>query len=134
MSKFLVTLKTEQLGKWNHKLLGDLVLDDDRHGRLLAEIGFVTNFASLQAVHNIVLFPLYALVAGYGNYASTIHDKLYTTGQLSRRQADDVLYRALRAEGVAKWRAWLFWAGVRIGGARHYTKTPNRSGFSVSGD
>jgi len=39
-----------------------------------------------------------------------------------------------RAEGVARWRAWLFWAGVRIGGARHFTKTPTRSGFSSSGD
>ena len=31
-----------------------------------------------------------------------------------------VLYRALRAEGVARWRAWLFWAGVRIGGTKQY--------------
>jgi hypothetical protein len=130
LSQFLTTLKTEQLGKWNHRMLGDLVLLDEEHGRLLAEIGFETNFASLQAVHNIVLFPIYALVAGYGNYAATIHDKLYTTGQVTRRQADAVLYRAIRAEGVAKWRAWLFWAGVRLGGASHYTKTPPSAGFS----
>jgi len=134
MSEFISTLKTEQLGKWQHTLLADLVLSDDEHGRLVAETGFETNFASLQALHNIALFPLYALVAGYGNYAATIHDKLYTTGTLSRKQADAVLYRALRAEGVAKWRAWLFWAGVRIGGAKHYTKTPTSSGFSSSGD
>lgn len=133
MSQFLTTLKTEQLGKWNHRMLGDLVLLDDEHGRLLAEIGFETNFASLQVVHNILLFPIYALVAGYGNYAATIHDKLYTTGQLSRKDADGVLYRALRAEGVAKWRAWLFWAGVRLGGAKHYTSTPAGPGFSSSG-
>ncbi|WP_426111348.1 DUF1353 domain-containing protein [Pseudomonas sp. DSP3-2-2] len=120
MSQFLTTLKTEQRGKWNHRLLADLVLDDDQHGRLLVEIGFETNFASLQVLHNVVLFPLYALVAGYGNYAATIHDKLYTSGQLSRKDADDVLYRALRAEGVAKWRAWIFWAGVRLGGSSHY--------------
>lgn len=133
MSRFITTLKTEQIGKWNHVMLGDLVLIDDKHGRLTAEIGFETNFASLQVVHNIVLFPIYALVAGYGNYAATIHDKLYTTGQVTRRQADAVLYRALRAEGVAKWRAWLFWAGVRLGGASHYTKTPPSTGFSSPG-
>lgn len=133
MSQFLTTLKTEQIDKWNHHLLGDLVLNDDEHGRLVAEIGFETNFASLQALRNVVLFPLYALVAGYGNYSATIHDKLYTTGQVTRKQADAVLYRALRAEGVAKWRAWMFWVGVRIGGAKHYKNTPTSSGFSSSG-
>jgi hypothetical protein len=133
MSQFITTLKTEQLGKWQHRLLADLILDDDEHGRLLSEIGFETNFASLQAVHNLALFPLYALAAGYGNYAAAIHDKLYSTGHLSRKQADGVLYRALRAEGFARWRAWLFWAGVRLGGARHYKQTPTRSGFSSSG-
>lgn len=127
MSQFLTTLKTEQLGKWDHRLLADLVLEDDVHGRLVAEIGFKTNFASLSALHNVFLFPLYALVAGYGNYSATIHDKLYTTGSLSRKQADKVLYRALRAEGVAKWRAWIFWAGARIGGAKHYSGSKIRS-------
>jgi hypothetical protein len=72
-------------------------------------------------LHNAFLFVLFALVSGYGNYAATVHDWLYTTGQVSRKQADAVLYRALRAEGVARWRAWLFWAGVRMGAAKHYT-------------
>lgn len=130
MSKFITTLKTEQIGKWNHKLFADLVLIDDEHGRLVAEIGFSTDFASIRVLHNAVFFMLFALVAGYGNYSATIHDKLYTTGQVTRRQADAVLYRALRAEGVARWRAWLFWAGVRLGGASHYTKTPPSAGFS----
>ena len=133
MSQFLTTLKTEQTGKWNYNLLGDLVLLDDVHGRLVAEIGFSTDLASIRVLHNAILFPMFALVAGYGNYSGAIHDKLYTTGQLSRKDADDVLYRALRAEGVAKWRAWLFWAGVRLVGAKHYTKTPTSSGFSSSG-
>lgn len=123
MSKFITTLKTEQVGKWNHTLFADLVLIDDEHGRLVAEIGFSTDFASIRVLHNAVFFMLFALVAGYGNYSATIHDKLYTTGQLSRKDADGVLYRALRAEGVAKWRACLFWAGVRLGGAKHYCAT-----------
>ncbi|WP_279627450.1 DUF1353 domain-containing protein [Pseudomonas mohnii] len=58
----------------------------------------------------------------------------YTASSNSRKEADAILYRALRAEGVARWRAWLFWAGVRIGGAKHFTNTPTRSGFSSSGD
>ena len=121
MSKFTTTLKTEQIGKWNHTLLGELVLADDVQGVITVPAGFVTNFASIQVLHNVFLFVLFALVAGYGNYAATVHDMLYTTGQVSRKEADAVLYRALLAEGVARWRAWLFWAGVRVGGAKNYT-------------
>lgn len=126
MSKFLTTLKSEQLGKWRHKLLDELVLDDDVAGVIKVPAGFVTDFASIKALHNVFLYSLYALVASYGNYASTVHDYLYYTGDLTRKNCDDVLYRALRAEGVAKWRAWLFWAGVRIGGAKSYTAHRNR--------
>lgn len=120
MSKFLNTLKTEQDGKWERTLLADLSLQDDDHGLITVPAGFRTDFASIQFLHNIFLFVLYALLAGYGNYAATVHDWLYTTGPLTRKQADAVLYRGLRAEGVARWRAWLFWAGVRIGGASKY--------------
>lgn len=122
MSQFLSTLKTEQVGKWSHTLLGELVFDDDDVGPIRVPEGFKTDFASIEALHNVFLFPIYALVAGYGNYAATVHDWLYAVGQHSRAQADTVLYRALRAEGVARWRAWLFWLGVRVGGAKHYAK------------
>lgn len=120
MSQFVTTLKTEQVGRRRHTLLADLVLADEDAGVIVVPAGVSTNFASLDVLHNVVLFVLFALVAGYGNYAATVHDWLYTTGQVSRKEADAVLYRALRAEGVARWRAWLFWAGVRIGGAKNY--------------
>lgn len=121
MSRFLTPLQTEQLGKWNHRLLADLVLEDDL-GTFTAPAGFETNFASLQVLHNIVFFVFFALVAGYGNLAATIHDRLYASGQLRRKDCDAVFYRALRAEGVARWRARVMWAGVRIGGAGHYQR------------
>lgn len=133
MSRFTTTLKTEQVGKWSHTLLADLVFEDDL-GVFVVPAGYQTDFASIRTLHNAAFFILFALVAGYGNYAATLHDHLYEHGSLTRKQADAVLYRALRAEGVARWRAWLFWAGVRIGGAKHYTKTPKSSGFSSSGD
>ncbi|TWC21120.1 MULTISPECIES: DUF1353 domain-containing protein [unclassified Pseudomonas] len=120
MSRFQNTLKTEQLGKWNRVLLDNLTYVDDELGAITVPGGFVTDFASVKALHNVFLFVLYALVAGYGNYASTVHDWLYVQATYPRAQCDQVLYRALRAEGVAKWRAALFWAGVRLGGRRHY--------------
>ncbi|MBP5966753.1 DUF1353 domain-containing protein [Pseudomonas iridis] len=134
MSRFTTTLKTEQTDRRTYKLLDDLVLADDYQRTIIVPAGFVTDFASIQVLHNAFLFVLFALVSGYGNYAATVHDFLYSYGQVTRKEADAVLYRALRAEGVARWRAWLMWAGVRIGGAKHYTKTPTRSGFSPSGD
>lgn len=122
MSKFWSTLKSEQISKWEHVLLAPLVLEDDKVGMITVPAGFETDYASIRSLHNILLFVLYALVAGYGNYSATVHDFLYATGGQSRRECDDILYRALRAEGVARWRAWLFWVGVRIGGSKAYSK------------
>ncbi|MGH8418051.1 MAG: DUF1353 domain-containing protein [Pseudomonas sp.] len=134
MSRFITTLKTEQVGKWTHILLAELVLADEGLGAITVPQGFKTDFASIKMLHNAFLFVLFALVSGYGNYAATVHDFLYSYGQVTRKEADAVLYRALRAEGVARWRAWLMWAGIRIGGAKQYTQTPTSSGFSSSGD
>lgn len=122
MSKFLSTLKTEQLGKWNHKVLDTFLYEDDIAGVVMVPAGFNTDFASIRSLHNVFLFVLYSLVAGYGNYSATVHDYLYAVSKLPRDVCDGVLYRALRAEGIAKWRAWLFWAGVRIGGAKAFAK------------
>lgn len=126
MSKFLSTLKTEQIGKWNHNLLNTLVLEDEKVGVVMVPVGFKTDFASIRILHNIFLFVLYSLVAGYGNYSATVHDYLYAETKLPRDVCDGVLYRALRAEGIAKWRAWLFWAGVRVGGQKAYMKHRQR--------
>ena len=134
MSRFVTTLKTDQTDRRTYTLIDDLVLADEEQRTIIVPAGFITDFASIKVLHNAFLFVLFALVSGYGNYAATVHDWLYEHGSMTRKQADAVLYRALRAEGVARWRAWLFWAGVRIGGAKQYTTTPTRSGFSSSGD
>ena len=134
MSRFVTTLKTDQTDRRTYTLIDDLVLADEEQRTIIVPAGFITDFASIKVLHNAFLFVLFALVSGYGNYAATVHDWLYEHGSMTRKQADAVLYRALRAEGVARWRAWLFWAGVRIGGTKQYTATPTSSGFSSSGD
>lgn len=120
MSEWKTTLKSEELGRGEHRLLDDLVFEDDVVGVIVAPKGMITDFASIKILHNIFLFVLYALVAGYGNKSAAIHDLLYAEATLDRKVADQVLFRALRAEGVAKWRAYLFYFGVRIGGSRHF--------------
>ena len=120
MSRFLTTLKTEQIGKWQYTLLAELYYEDDELGGIIVPAGFKTDLASIRVLHNLLFFALYAVVSGYGNYASVVHDWLYSQASLSRQQCDAVLYRALRTEGVARWRAGLFWIGVRVGGGKHF--------------
>ena len=113
--KFTNTLKTEELSRKSWRLLDDLTFGD-----ITVPKGFITDYSSISVFHNILLFPFYALFASYGNYAATVHDYLYTEAKRSRKVCDHIFYLALRAKGVAKWRAWLMWAGVRLGGSKAY--------------
>ena len=49
--------------------------------------------------------------------AAWLHDYLYDSGprlRITRKQADDLFLAVLRQDGAK--RAWLLWAGLRIGG------------------
>lgn len=147
--EFLTKLRVEHQDRRQRKLLAPLVYRDPVHGDITAPEDFVTDFASTRAVRTVAvvaycihlalrLLPVwewvhyaaaaigflalvfYAVIAGYCDKAGTIHDWLYKTGLLTRRQADMVLVRAAFAEGIAKWRAFIFWVGVRVGGKSHY--------------
>lgn len=116
---------TRRVDKHNHRLLAPLRIVDSVHGNIQVPEDTVTDFASINTLRDLCIFWLYALLAGYGNQGATIHDFLYGGGLpysgqiIYRRDADDIYYRALRAEGIARWRAALFFAGVRLfGGAR----------------
>jgi hypothetical protein len=60
----------------------------------------------------------------FWNKAAVVHDYLYSAGLVPRDMADAVLREASQATGVPAWRRWLMWAGVRLGGASHYTTAP----------
>lgn len=121
---------TRQVGKRLYEMLADFTYHDEVFGPIVVKQGFTTNYASLDSLRNLALFPLYALLADYGDKAATIHDWLYSGHPitlpdgslkvLSRKEADEVFYRALRDEGIARWRAGIFYVGVRLGGARHF--------------
>lgn len=116
---------------------------------VLVPAGFETDFASVRPLRDIAVgllilslavgwflpmlgaligtagygaLALYASVVGYGNAAAIIHDRLYATKELSRKASDQVFYHALRASAVARWRAWLMYAGVRLGGHWRYKR------------
>lgn len=125
MGMFLTSLKTEEYilegyNKKCYKLTEPLVYSDDKKGTIIVPASFITDYASIGVLKNVLLFPIYSVLSGYGDYASTVHDYLYATRMFDRKTCDDIFYRALLAEGVSKWRAWMFWAGVRVGGSGSY--------------
>lgn len=125
---FATHLLAEQHDRWTWQLTSPLILTDPVHGTITVPTGLVTNFASIRSLR-VIASPIYATLVGYGNAACTVHDYLYGGGKtergevLNREEADGVLYRALRAEGVARWRASLFYIGVRIGGEAYFKPT-----------
>lgn len=78
--------------------------------------GFVTNYASVPR------WPvIFWLTGDTSSEAAVVHDFLYTKpSPVTRAQADAVLREASGATGVAGWRRYIMWAGVRLFGARHY--------------
>ena len=116
MSRFPEPLHVElQTDRETWRLLAPFSYLAPAHGLITVPAGFETDFASVPR------WPLtFALLGSYGHAAAVIHDWLYTTGELSRPDADRVFQEALRSSGIARWRAWLMWAGVRIGGAGRY--------------
>lgn len=130
MARLFSNFDMREVDRRTYQAVVDFSYLDPILGKITAKKSFVTNYASIDVLHNVVLFMFYALLASYGDKAATIHDWLYsgygitradgTIYYPTRAECDDVLYRALRAEGLAIWRAWMFWAGVRLGGHAAY--------------
>jgi len=132
MGKFETKLRVEKISERCWKLTDPLVYRSDTIGVIIVDTGFVTNFASVPR-----LPFMYLLFGGVGDEAATLHDWLYrkdhtqSTGherKIDRATADKVLrgviIECLTNDGsshlTACLTAWLMWAGVRIGGARHW--------------
>jgi hypothetical protein len=133
MSDSFSNFDVRQLKRNSNMMLADFTFRDDAgFGPITVKKDFITDYASLGALRNILLFVFYAILVGYGDKAATIHDWLYRgngiqrdTGGIyypTRLECDQIFYRALRAEGVARWRALLFYAGVRVGGMSSYKR------------
>lgn len=118
MNRFQNLLQVElQHDRKTWRLLSPFSYLDPDHGLIEVPGDFTTDFASVPR------WPLtFALLGQYGQAAATLHDWLYSSGQLSREAADRVFLNALRSSGIARWRAYLMWAGVRIGGTSRYTE------------
>lgn len=111
-------LKSDDACPWVWVTLEPLTWDDPLHGAITVHAGARTDGASIpRALWTLVGPPMRDSRV---TSAAIIHDQLYATcgicGRLKRADCDDVFYRALRAAGCPKHRAWLYWLGVRLGG------------------
>lgn len=123
MSRFrtpliLRTAADQQDGRWF--VVEPLEYDSDVAGRIITvPAGFPTDLASTPRIPLI-----YEACGNIAAMAAVVHDYLYTSGRESRAIADAVLREAAAVTGVSWWRRWAMWAGVRVGGASHYTSSP----------
>lgn len=97
------------LGLW--VVRSRLIFLSAKRGVIAVPRGFLTDLASVPR-WPVVFFS----VGGMGHAAAVLHDYLYFSGGLTRREADDVFFEALTASGVNRARAWVLWLGVRMGG------------------
>lgn len=122
MGRFMTPLRAElQQDRKSWVLLDSFQYLDDEAGLVTVPVGFLTDFASVPRL------PLtFALVGAYGHAAAALHDWMYASGKYSRKQSDKVFKNALRSSGIARWRAWIMWTGVRVGGSRRYAKNAHK--------
>jgi hypothetical protein len=105
-------------GKWI--LMADLHYESDAAVRTITvPAGFQTDLASVPRLPFV-----YLLCGDCAREAAVVHDRLYTTHEVDRATADQVLFEASGVTGVALWRRCLMWAGVRLGGGRHWRPAP----------
>lgn len=77
--------------------------------------GFRTDLASVPRILP-GLFRLLFRSELHTARAAVLHDFLYASGAVTRREADALFYEALRATHEGTVGAWAMWLGVRAGG------------------
>lgn len=82
MIRVLTSLRTERLSDGRRKLLRDLVVEIGGADPITIPAGFVTDFSSIPWFARALVRWSRVDIAG------VVHDWLYTTSELSRRQAD----------------------------------------------
>jgi hypothetical protein len=111
-------IKDDRDGEW--ELLAPLSFRSDLVGRTItAPAGHRTDFCSVPRV------PLaYEMLGNRARMSGTIHDWLYTSHELTREQADEVLREMLVLNGIGKCEAEEFHLAVRTFGGTHWEPKP----------
>ena len=94
---------------------------DILQGEIIVPNGFCCDFESVDRL----LLLGYVLFAHKADEAGVVHDYLYRADCkpcVSRAKADAIYREACLALGNTMFTAWSKWAGVRVGGWRHFHK------------
>ncbi len=104
------------------RLIKDLIVRDDDGTTIRVPAGFVSDFASVPRFFWRVLPP-------WGRYspAAVIHDHLYSTGKVSRADADRAFLTLMQRLGVPAWKRTVMYWAVRLFGGPAYTRGGNES-------
>ncbi len=108
----LIISESDNPFKW---ILVDELIYEGNTDRILVPQGFITDFASVPRV-------LWSLCPSYGKYtkAAVIHDYLYNSKILRRKDADGMFRRIMGELGVGAFKRYTMWAAVRMFGWLSY--------------
>lgn len=84
---------------------------------LVVPAGFVTDFESVPR-----LPVVYALFKNRAPKSATLHDWLYSTRVMPRATCDEIFLAAMEREGIPWWMRRAMYLGVRVGGAKAYSR------------
>jgi len=115
MPKFTSPLNIQFTAENQYTFLTPLIFETEKW-RVTVAAGCIYNGGSIPRLLQIVECPMSYAMA----YASGLHDPLYGSGLLSRRESDLIFYKALLACGMARTKAYAIWQAVRIGGEAYY--------------
>lgn len=84
------------------------------HGPITVPVDYETDLASVPRLLWNIIRPDDPVA----RRAAVIHDYIYTnlTNYLTKKQADDLFQEMLLVDGAYRFKAWLMWCGVRVGG------------------
>lgn len=87
--------------------------EEGSENKITVPEGFRTDLAS-------VPIPARWLIPKSGRYnqAAVLHDYLYTIQDRPRKEVDRIFLEAMGVLGVPKWKRWVMYRAVRIGGGR----------------
>lgn len=107
---FNTALQVEELHHGNWRLTADLVYQG-KYDSFTIPKHFETDFASVPR-----LFRWLVPISGEYTKAAVVHDFLWRTNAVSKRDADGIFRRMLRELDVPVLRRYVMWGAVRIGG------------------
>ena len=103
--------------KWTvWKLIKDYTVEVNGR-KITIPKGFKTDFASVPRF-------LWNLIPPFGRYGipAIVHDYLYYSCELPKKEADEIFYRLMLERGVPKLKAYLMYIAVRLFGRMHCGK------------